>query len=110
MYTLKGVCEKYPREGELLPHFFLAKNQIKQILGEFHLKMVTTSQYFFRCNPTCPGKMCPGNTCPGSFVRGNICPGEHLSGEHLSGYVSCPGGPTKRLGAADKWMMVTMLG
>ena len=35
----------------------------------------------------------------GTVVRGNICPGN-----------ICPGGPTKRLGAADKWMMVTMLG
>ena len=60
--------------------------------------------------PLVRGQSVRVDTCPGSFVRGNICPGEHLSGDKVSGYVSCPGGPTKRLGAADKWMMVTMLG
>ena len=77
----------------------------------------------FRCAPVCPGDMCPRDTCPGKWMMVIIL--TILGGHHprmvrmvtIIHYHKAPlnqrsktvRGPTKRFGAADKWMMVTNL-
>ena len=97
---------------EIPPFFPKKKNTICNnfFIGNFLLDPLPKLEYslpqeWFLMQPHLSGDKVSGLThvravlSGGTVVRGNICPGN-----------ICPGGPTKRLGAADKWMMVTMLG
>ena len=50
-----------------------------------------------------PGYLCPGDRCPGTDARVTFARVPGLGAE-------CDQGPTQGLGAADKGMMVTILG
>ena len=90
---------------EYIAKLCLAELGNKTLKNRQDNKRINKIELLWRMQPLLSGDNMSGLThvravfFGGTVVRGNICPGN-----------ICPGGPTKRLGAADKWMMVTMLG